>query len=1233
MQNNDEEIVRYLPIADTIGGTVARQDPKGTLDHYNHLANQLWLSSEISDVADGVFSRVQQGYITWGTLSGPYGFGKTASAIAMWAHAKDAEFLAIPPLSCTNFDELASGIAALAGEQNPKIKKSVNKLFQDVFTEGLNPMVKEDAKRYSVPSRKVRQIYQDKFSAGQFTLDNHPRRTVEFLSKLGVLAAKYSNGLVIILDELQQLLGPLDARTILQFREFVWGMRTERSPCGVILALDSLLEARLARWAADILHRIRENGPALQLTDIYTREFPAWLWTQLTNGNGKPASIYESEALSENVLSSLGQLVERPDLANGPRTVVDVFTRAVIHYQKSGSSYDVPNLVSDVHQGKFRYFGEGAKMQTALTHILSDEWIVQDEGRKRLVTTLAAFPQGCSQETLQRYLPDKKQLKKTRSELFAPLLVELSEGLALERLQQVRRINSDWEQILSRCWENLPALDALVAQTPDMILRILVSKLFPEGTPATPEWERLSDESSVVLTGWHRLRGSLDENYPQREIALCVTDIKPDSWPRDVDFCIALVCDASTDLDVAPYAELVEKDDACLILMQLPILRPLTDRIPADLQRYEKYIQPEPFRPVTILTALHDLETFLGNPVVNSIDTSPRPEEQAEKERVSAFSDIAVDFILRELLAGLVDIGIGSPVSLRGPELIRALFTQACHRRFPQYQTLMGTTKWRDILSNYREGVKSNRLNMAQRQGLEHITMSKSEIYETLFGQMSTAAGDSFIKKLGPFVTVQKSSKSFSIRLAMHPAENALLAYLKKFSSHGFIPRDAAVEFLRHQGYIEAETEEIIKILIARECLTTDSNGEIRYIPNPEIERGRLLEEIADINEELRRFEITDCIDSISQNASITELHKYLQQQLTRLEYLVGGQVKDLENRINSLQDLIGVVSAAIISTAWLDSDLSTHLKGVATRLRKSQENLLKTLRKELKQASKELESSSGSADVEWATVQQEKNERHLNGLHKLQARVKRFETLVDSLAAWKELNSQLYSTDALCAKIAGTDASPAQALAQLVSEFKERFATHLWTPLESSKEFFEKLGKIQSEVQGLLYSCVQSFNRELEEIKNRFGPLLPPTLPPLFDVSVEEDLDDGSINEQFQKLYRWALEGFRTVLIECQHSKKSGAQWRSPDNDGKNWKKLEAQIEAGFQKAGPLHDFKKVKKIGAAVLLLQRGFDSVIENEAIFGLYAAPDNPPDFNRLKRLFREGKVHIHIKPRT
>src|SRR5947209_14374916 len=108
------------------------------------------------------------------------------------------------------------------------------------------------------------------------------------------------------MDELQPLLGPLDTRSVIQFREFVWGMRTEQSSCGIVVCLDAMLEARLARWAADLLHRIRENGPTLQLTEVYTRDFPTWLWDRLTAANGRPARP-ERHSRSPGVLLSLGQ--------------------------------------------------------------------------------------------------------------------------------------------------------------------------------------------------------------------------------------------------------------------------------------------------------------------------------------------------------------------------------------------------------------------------------------------------------------------------------------------------------------------------------------------------------------------------------------------------------------------------------------------------------------------------------------------------------------------------------------------------------------------------------------------------------------------------------------------------------------------------------------------------------------------------------------------------------------
>ena len=139
MEKQHAELLQVLPIADTVSGSAARENPEDTLGHYEHLANQLWLSSKVSEVANSVFSSVQQGHTAWGSLSGPYGFGKTASAITLWAHAKDLGFLAIPPLSCTNFNELAAGIASLAGAQNPQIKKQIDKLFLGYLHKRVKP--------------------------------------------------------------------------------------------------------------------------------------------------------------------------------------------------------------------------------------------------------------------------------------------------------------------------------------------------------------------------------------------------------------------------------------------------------------------------------------------------------------------------------------------------------------------------------------------------------------------------------------------------------------------------------------------------------------------------------------------------------------------------------------------------------------------------------------------------------------------------------------------------------------------------------------------------------------------------------------------------------------------------------------------------------------------------------------------------------------------------------------
>ena len=155
---------------------------------------------------------------------------------------------------------------------------------------------------------------------------------------------------------------------------------------------------------------------------------------------------------------------------------MDVFCRAISRFQDTSSRYDVGDLVSDLHGGVFRYFGEGAPVQKTLTELLKDDWLGADQDRTTLVRTLAAFPRGCPSNIAAESLSSPARLPEVRADLFGPLLIDLPEGLALERLQQVRRPIADWEHVLARCWDTLPAQDSLLAHAPDMVWRVLAAR-------------------------------------------------------------------------------------------------------------------------------------------------------------------------------------------------------------------------------------------------------------------------------------------------------------------------------------------------------------------------------------------------------------------------------------------------------------------------------------------------------------------------------------------------------------------------------------------------------------------------------------------------------------------------------------------------------------------------------------------------------------------------------------
>lgn len=1223
----NENKINILPIADTVSGVKARQNPNETLEHYKFLSKLLWLPPKVKNTADDILSRVSQGNTTWGSISGPYGFGKTANAIALWDYAQRQGYVVIPPLSCTSFDELAYGIAILTEVLVPKAKKQIRTLFKEIWKEELKQIAQVDAKRYTMSVDQMKRILEDKLNDGKLTIDSHCHRLVEFLSKLSKLVLDYSKGLIIILDELQQLLGPLDVRAIVRFREFVWGMRTERSHCGIVLIFDSLLEARLERWAADVLHRIRENGPSLQLSNIYSQDFPFWLWKNITKNY---SSQINALSITEDVLDSLGQFVQRSDIANGPRTVVDVFSKAINFYIETGMSYDIPQFVQDIYKGQFRYFGENALIQRILSQLLSDEWIIKDEARKMLVSILAVYPLGCPQTVINRFIPDNLKFQKVKSEIFGSLLVELSNGLALEQIQHVRRPSANWEQMLSRCWETLPGLDALAAHLPDIILRILLPRIFPKGNPSNPTWERISDDSRDLLSGWQIYRGSFDDSYPSREVAVSVSNSGPKTWLDDVDVCIAFVCNSEIQ---EPIAQLIEGRKNCIIL-GMPILKSLDLYVPAELERYKKFIQPEPFRPATILTAMYELEIFLGTVLGQSNEIISQQENEVWVRRAQALIEISLDFVVREMLQGTVDVGNNRLINLRGIELIRALFTKSVRLQFSEYSTIIKTFKWRENLEKYRNALRNNILNKEQRLGKQDIVMPKSELYETLFEQTSTAAGDSFIRSLGPLVKTSGTPQSFAVRLLLHPSEAALLKFLRGLKKEESYPKDVVIQFLRHKGYIEDEAIEIIKILVDRELILYVNEREVQVVRDNNAVKEILIGKILELRNLLNLLGVSSEEIDLN-NATIIQL----QQNVTFLEKLINNQLKiqtdELSKIIDSLNRLIGEVLASKIHKEWSGPRISSHLAVISSVLEQTKEKLLKTLRQELKRLEKELSLLINNG-LSWYVSLQQKNTFNSSSWQKLNEQVRRFDDRVTALLNWVPIDSQLMSVTSLCDKISTTDPGPSQSLGMLVDKYREQFATVSWTPLFKYDDFSLRLKAIQAEVQDLLYRYLQTFNSELKYLNKEFKQLMPILTAPQFEIDNNDKLK--SIQDCFQNLYKWAIGGFRSTIIKCRTMQKSGVHWRDCSGGSISWNELNNQIEELIDNAVSNINFQMVCTIGAKVSKLLDGLceskEQKKEEKSIsIKIYDDPFNPPNFTEIEELFNEGSILIKIEPKN
>ncbi len=883
------------------------------------------------------------------------------------------------------------------------------------------------------------------------------------------------------------------------------------------------------------------------------------------------------------------------------------------------------DLVQDIHAGHFRYFGEGSLVQRTLVELLKDEWLCQDTDRAAFVQILTAFPSGCPDHIAHQVLGSEAEFAKIKTDLFGPLLVELSEGLALERLQQIRRPITDWEHILSRCWDTLPAQDSLLTHAPDMVWRVLAPRIFPEIPGSADSWERISDDSLNALTGWRLLCGTFDDEYPNRDIALWIGDQEPSTWPDDVDVVMAMICDADPNAEAS--ATLQFDTGLPRMLLRLPLLKSLEEHIPLELARYHKYIQPEPLRGLTIIAALHELESLIERRAAK-----PRPasamgadSDARSMHELQSFMKTAIAFLLRELLQGDVEVGLSRPIQQRGKELVRAFFSAACRHRFPQYKTLINNPKWSNLLNTYRSALRSENLSSLERQGQNEVKMPKANLMNTLFGQSSTASGDSLLRLLGPLVETGSSAESFYLKFTLHPAEYELLETMRRMNRNGKIPFDAVAESLRHSGYLFAETEAIAGILADRELVAIE-NGWVWLLKQGQAEREQILRAIDQQVQRLRKFQGEILSPQVLDTVSFRDLQAHLDRLRQDYDELLKEHYEQIEQQRAKLYDMLGLILATEIATEWTPSRLATHLRGIAKLLTRIREKLKQSLQREINRLDQEVARAQEALEA-WALDWRKRSRSFGRDWQKLDQRLDQFREPTEALQSWLPLNDRLFSLEALCTKLAASDPALMRALEALTTEYRERFATDTWTPIFASQDFARQIEPLEAVAQQLLFSQVQIYLRELETLRGHYHILLngiAPSFP-----GTETKSDGAQETSPFQVLYTWALQGFEATLTRLQERRRLGQIWRHPTKKQQSWGNIDAQARRSLVEVKSNGNFDTLMELGNLLLQMRQGFimAAAAKGEVV---YESPDSVADVRELEELLRQGKVRVRVE---
>jgi hypothetical protein len=788
------------PVVSTFGADALAASPASVRQAYDWHAVTYVEQPAVADLRRSFLEAIRAGITPKACLVAPFGYGKTSTAIGIWHACRESGVLAVPPISCGSFTDIARAVFDWLLFSLPDQRQRIVAAHEQFLVRSAEALARRDEREYRIPFDQGLAAIRDKLERGYLDFEDVSVNLLSFLEEATMLAkhAGYS-GLVVVIDEMQQLLGNASKGALVALRQLIWGLRTRELPLGLLLTMDPETEGTLADRAGDILHRIKDDGLYLDIRHVYNREFPARLWAQYERAFDLTST--GQAVIDRPTLDALGQLCERDDLSNGPRTVINVFRRAAERAELGlKASYSPIHLIEDILSGDIRFAGDRSVLRGLLVELLDYPYFQRSPERTCALKLIAAFPRGCPPHVAENYgLAATCQV--LDDDLRGEIVTELDEGLALIDLQRVGRPANRLNILLRRYWMQLTDQELFAEDAPQVFAELVLPLLFLPRLHDLRGWSPVS-EIRLQADGTYSgvLEGTFSPSYPLRRVAITVLAanqaVPGESDDEDVDYRLRFR------LDLRPQAQssLIVTSATGEIEFTLAPARPVERGLGASLAWIEHYLSPQPISAAMVLSLLRYFA---------------RQESSEENARDQARIEDAVarlrGWLLAELFGHDVFSGAGYRVTQAGAGALQEFLYLFARQRWPAYRPLMVHQHWAALVDNYAGALAQ--APPAARTGVRSVSAPKSEIAK-LFGQDRHAGFESRARQYGDLLHIELwRGDEGAIRFKPHPAELEIARLVRE---KGRLEQRDAYRTLRSQGFSAQEAAQLLLLAHAR---------------------------------------------------------------------------------------------------------------------------------------------------------------------------------------------------------------------------------------------------------------------------------------------------------------------------------------------------------------------------------------------------------------------------------